>query len=96
MKETTYEQYMEELTKFSQKHNNKSELTIFTSPMVDNKYHKDYSWTDGANFYEENELITEMVDVTIHGITIKVAVEFWRTEYWSSEDSSSKYYYSKA
>ena len=42
MKETTYEQYMQELTDFCQKHNNKGELTIFTSPMIDNKYHKEY------------------------------------------------------
>ena len=34
MKETTYEQYMEELTNFSRKHNNKGELTIDRKSVV--------------------------------------------------------------
>lgn len=91
----TYAEYMSDLKAFSQKHNKKAELKIFTSPMVNNRYHKEYCWSDGAEFCEINELVTEMVEAEAHGIKVRVPVEFWRTEFWSTEQGS-KYYYEKA
>lgn len=92
---TTYREYNEEITKFAQKHNKKSECRIYTSGMENNRYHKEYCWADGANWYEVTELITEDVTVEVHGLTFTTTVEMWRTEYWSTEDSKSKYFYCK-
>lgn len=90
----TYEQYNKELAKFAQKHNAKAECKIYTSPMENNRYHKEYCWEDGANWCEVTELITETIEVEAHGLTFKCEVEMWRTEYWSTE-AGSKYYYCK-
>ena len=90
----TYKEYAKDLRDFSQKHNKKADLKIFTSPMVNDRYHKEYCWSDGATFYEINERVIEIAEAEVHGITVKVPVEMWRTEYWSTE-SSSKYYYEK-
>lgn len=95
----TYGDYLKELKAFSQKHNKKAELKIYTSPMVDNSYHKEYCWSDGANFYEITNLIEETVPVEVeaHGMkfTSNVTVKYWRTEYWSTE-APSKYFYERA
>ena len=92
---TTYGEYLKEQMTFAKKHNAKSECKIYTSPMENNRYHKEYCWEDGANWYEISELITETVEVAVHGLTMKVNVEMWRTEYWSTE-SGSKFFYEKA
>lgn len=91
----TYGEYLKEQATFAQKHNKKSECRIYTSPMVENRYHKEYCWENGANWYEVTELITEEKEVEAHGIIFKVEVKMWRTEYWSTE-SGSKYFYERA
>ena len=91
----TFKEYEEELIKFAQKHNKKAECKIWTSPMENNRYYKTRTWSDGACFDEVTELITEEVEVEAHGIKTKVAVRFWRTEFWSTEQPS-KYIYSRA
>lgn len=91
----TYTEYMNDLKAFSQKHNKKAELKIYTSPMENNRYHKNYCWSDGHEFCEVTELITEQVEIEVHGIKMNVSVEMWRTEYWSTE-APSKYFYEKA
>jgi hypothetical protein len=92
----TYSEYMQEHTNFARKHNQKSECKIYTSPMENNRYHKEYCWQHGANFYEVTELVTEKVKVMVHGIEVVVDVDFWRTEYWHSDNSKSKFFYEKA
>jgi hypothetical protein len=89
-----YTEYMEELTKFLRKHNAKGECKIYTSPMENNRYHKEYCWEDGAMWSEITELITEEKEVQAHGLVFKVQVEMWITEFYSTE-SGSKYYYCK-
>ena len=91
----TYKDYLKELAEFAAKHNANGELKVYTSPMVNNRYHKDYCWSHGANFSEITELVTEEVEVEVHGLKVKVNVEFWKTEYWSTE-AGSKYFYQKA
>ena len=91
----SYAEYMKDLTKFARKHNMKGECTIYTSPMENNRYHKEYCWEDGAVWYEVTELENELKEVEAHGLKYIVEIEFWKTEYWSSEDSTSKYTYSK-
>lgn len=90
----TYKQYIDEMIAFSKKHNAKGQCKITTSPMENNRYHKEYCWEDGANWYEVTELINEEKEVEAHGLIFKVNVEMWRTEFWSTE-SPSKYYYCK-
>ena len=90
----SYKEYNEELTRFAKKHNEKGDCRIYTSGMENNKYHKEYCWEDGANWYEVTELITEIKEVETHGMTFKVNIKMWRTEFWSTE-SGSKYFYCK-
>lgn len=90
----TYEQYNKELAAFAAKHNKKAECRIYTSPIENDRYHKEYCWEDGANWYEITERITEETEIEMHGMKFKVEVEFWKTEFWSTE-SGSKYYYCK-
>lgn len=90
----TYKEYNEELAKFAQKHNSKSDCKIYTSGLENNVYHKEYCWEHGANWYERTELITETKEVEAHGLIFKVEVQMWRTEFWSTE-SGSKYFYCK-
>lgn len=91
----TYGDYLKEQSKFAQKHNKKAELKIYTSPMENNRYHKEYCWSDGAMWCEISELITEIVEAEAHGIKVNAKVNFYRTEFWSTE-APSKYFYEKA
>lgn len=90
----TYSEYAKELTEFAKKHRC-YDAHCYTSPMDNNRYHKERCWADGANWYEVTELVTETKEVEAHGLKFEVEVEFWRTEYWSTE-SGSKFFYEKA
>ena len=90
----TFREYDKKYTDFCLKHNAKAECKVFTSPMVDNRYHKEICWDDGAMWCEITELVTESVNIQVHGINVDVDVQLWKTEYWSTE-SKSEYYYSK-
>lgn len=92
---STYDEYMNEKVAFVQKHNKKAECRVYTSPMENNRYHKEYCWDDGHEWDEITELIQEDVDVVAHGLTFKVSVNFWRTEFWSTENSISKFLFEK-
>ncbi len=92
---STYEEYMNEKVAFAQKHNKKADCRVYTSPMVNNRYHKEYCWDDGHEWCEVTELIQEKVEVTAHGIKFEVPVDFWRTEFWSTENSISKFLFEK-
>ena len=91
----TFDEYFEEKQAFAQKHNKKAECKVYTSPMVNNVYHKEYCWSDGAMFCERTELVKELVEAEAHGIKLMFEAEFYKTEFWSSEQPS-KYYYEKA
>lgn len=91
----TYEEYTKEKIAFIRRHCKKSNCRVHTSPMVNNRYHKEYYWEDGANWYETTELISEPKVIVVHDITLTVNVEMWRTEYWSTE-CGSKYFYERA
>ena len=91
----SYGEYNRELADFAAKHNKKGECKIYTSPMENDRYHKEYVWSDGSEWYEVTELIREKGTINVHGIEFVVEVEMWRTEFWSSDNSKSKYYYCK-
>lgn len=86
----TYREYEAEKTLFIQKHNKKSDCKVDTSPMVDNVYHKEYCWEHGAAWYERTERVTEIVEFEKYGLKFRTEIEYWKTEFWSTE-SGSKY-----
>lgn len=95
MRTVTYKEYIDEKVAFANKHNLKGDFQVETSPMINNCYHKVYSWDDGANWYEVMELVREEVEFEVRGLKHKTTVEMWRTEYWSTE-FGSRYLYERA
>lgn len=83
-------------TKFFRKH--KHDFKIETSQMDSyGRYHKEYIFKDGAIWYESYSRVEEVVETTtrIHEVEVKLenTVEFFRTEFWSTDDAESGYYY---
>lgn len=95
MATVNFKEYQKDLVNFCTKHNEKADCIIYTSPMVNNSWHKEYCYSDGSTFYEINEIIEEKVEIEIHGIKANVTVKLYRTEYWSTDNSQSKFYYEK-
>ena len=91
----TFKEYMADKEAFAKKHNKKAECKVFTSPMENNRYHKEMCWSDGHMWCEVTEMITEDVEAEAHGIKVTVPVTLWRTEVWSTEQPS-KYMYERA
>ncbi len=91
----TFKQYAEEKRAFFTKHNKKGEFKVYTSPMVDDVYHKEYCYSHGAQWCERTELVHEQAVAEAHGIKIPVTVALYKTEYWSTE-APSKYFYERA
>lgn len=94
MKTVTFSEYMEDLKTFIDKHSKKYDYKVVTSPLKENRYHKEYIFEDSSFFTEINEMdVVEMVEVEVHGIKFQQDVHFIRHEYWSSDDAVSKYWY---
>jgi hypothetical protein len=75
------------------------EWNVYTSPMDEyGRYYKQYVGPKGT-WYEAMEPVEEEVEaeVVVHGIAVKIrqTVKFLRTEFWSTKDSRSKFYYEK-
>lgn len=92
----SFKEYQDDLKEFCQHHNKKAECTVYTSPMVNNVYTKYFMYSDGATFTEVNDFVTEDVKVEAHGMVMTVPVKFFRTEYYSTDNSKSKFVYQKA
>ena len=92
----TYETYIEDLAKFIDKHSKKYDYSVYTSPFENREYHKVYAFENCATFTEINTMeYTEVVNVQVHGITVPVEVSLIKHEYWSTDDSRSKFWYEK-
>lgn len=83
------------MKEFCLKHNKKGECRIETSPFLNGAYHKNYMYSDGATFTEINEYVYETITFVKHGIKFETEIQFFRTEYWSTDDSKSKFVYEK-
>jgi hypothetical protein len=75
------------------------EYTVDTSSMDQyGRYHKEYVGQKGI-WYEAMAPVEEEVEaeVEVHGLKVKVhqTVKFLRTEFWSTKDAESKFYYEK-
>ena len=94
MKVVNYEEYTNAKQEFLKAHD--YDYRIQTSPMDEyGSYHKEYICEDGAIFYEVMSPVTENVTVEVHKVTMTVPVKFLRTEFWSSDNAESGYYYEK-
>ena len=58
-------------------------------------WHKEYLFEDGAVWYEVYTPVTEQAEAQIHGMSFKVDVKLLKTEFWSTDDSKSNYYYER-
>lgn len=93
----SYNDYKKALNDFYLKHQKRGhEIHIKTSRLQSNMYTKEYISTDGSIFTEVNSTnLIEDVPVSIHGLHFTVPVKFFRTEFYSTDDSKSKYFYEK-
>ena len=92
MNTVTFLDYENDKCKFVKAHG--FDYTVHTSPLENDTYHKEWVFADDAVFYERISLVSEWVDVEAHGMTFKAKIQFWKTEYWSTEDTS-KFFYEK-
>lgn len=88
-----FKEYQKDLQEFCQRHNQKAECRVYTSPMENDSYHKEYCYSDGATFYEINDIVYDEAKITMHGLEIKVPIAFYRTEYFSTDNGKSKFFY---
>ena len=88
-----YETYMNEKLAFLKKH---SDWHIETSPMDEyGRYYKHYICEDDAVWCEEMTPTYEKTTVEIKLVKVDVEVKMLRTEYYSSDDAKSRFYYEK-
>lgn len=93
----SYETYRADKEAFLKKH---PDWTVDTSSMDEyGRYSKQYMSTDGAIFTEEMYPCWETAEakVELHGVivTLKDDIKFMRIEYYSTDDSQSRYYYER-
>lgn len=94
MKVVDYKGYEEAKRIFLECHD--FDYKVDTSPMDElGTYHKKYICEDGAIFYEVMMPVWEKVTAEVHKCTVSVDVKFFRTEFWSTDDAESSYYYEK-
>ena len=99
MTTTTFAEFDKEYTAFARKHNAKAERREYTS-LANGIIRKTICWSDGATWWEVTETeLSEKVEaeVEIHGIKVRISerVPLRKTEYWSTESGTSKYYYER-
>ncbi len=79
----TYKEYIEEKKAFFQKHN--CTFSEYTSPMDEyGRYYKAYNFEDGAQWFESMSFAP-----------VEAEVKMFKTEYWNTDNATSKFYYEK-
>ena len=90
----TYKEYNEMKKNFFAKH--KFDFRTDTSSLDEyDRYHKEYIFSDGAMWYEVMSPEWEEAEVEVRYVKVKVSVKLFRTEFWSSDNAESNYYYDK-
>lgn len=95
-----YEEYNEAKTAFISKHSKKSDWRVETSPMDQyGVYYKTYIFENGAIWYERMAPVWRKAEaeVEVEGIKIKIEkdVKLLETEFWNSDNATSRKYYEK-
>lgn len=89
-----FNEYNEDKNSFFKKHN--YNFKCDTSSMDEyGRYHKEYVFEDGAVWYEVMSPTWQNVEVEVKLVKVVVKVKLLSTEFWSSDNASSKYYYEK-
>lgn len=89
-----YKKYSADKKAFFNKH--KNNFDCMTTQMDQyGRYGKIYNFEDGAIWYENMAPTYETAEVMVKLVPIKVEVKMFRTEYYSTDDATSKYYYEK-
>ena len=86
-----YSEYAELKGKFFRKHDNDYELQQGGTSAE--YYHKEYVFKDGAIWYEVMTKTYEVETIEIKYCKCEVSVAMLRTEFWSSDNAESNYYY---
>lgn len=90
----TYKEYMEDKQKFFKKHG--YNFSEDTSPMDQfGMYYKTYTFEDGAHWYERMNPEWVKETFTIKLAPVEVEVKMFRTEYWNTDNSISRFYYER-
>lgn len=89
-----YKEYAESKMAFTRKHNH--DFKVKTSPMDEYEvYHKEYVFADGAVWYERMAPTYRDVEVEVELVKMTVTIKLFETEFWSSDDATSRKYYEK-
>lgn len=87
----TMSEYNKDLRDFLNKHENINECTFVEGETI----RKMFCSEDGKTFYEVSRPVYETATVDVKGIAITVDVKLFETEWWSDDNSKSKYMYAK-
>lgn len=91
----TYEEYEIERINFIKK-NSEHEWEVKMSPMDEyGRYSKTYIFDNGAQWFETCGPVTEIAQFEHRGMTFEAEVKMFRVEFFSTDDSKSKYYYER-
>lgn len=93
MTKTTYEGYLNDLEKFINKHSKKADWRVITSPYKNGQYHKQYVFEDGAILTDVNYMEGETYPVFVEELGFTANIPVIKHEYWSTDESGSKYWY---
>lgn len=100
MNTVIYEQYNEEKAAFFARHDNDFKVESKYGS-ESNSYHmictslKTYVFEDGACWHELLRNVHEEAEFKHRGITFRCNVSLAQMEFWDSDNSKSRYYYSK-
>ena len=86
-----YNEYESDKVAFFKKH--KNDYQCETQGSSAEYYRKTYVFADGAIWYEVMQQKYVETEVEIYYCNIKTEVCLFETEYWSSDNAESKYYY---
>lgn len=90
----TYNDYVNEKKAFFNKHHN--DFRCETSSMDEyGRYYKNYVFADNAIWYETMSPTYEIAEVEIKLVKVQVEVKMLRTEFFNTDNASSKYYFEK-
>jgi hypothetical protein len=85
----TMSEYIKAKAKFAKKHGGFRETSDLMGEMVQ----KQQVFDDGAVWYEVTMPVIETAKFTVRGLPMTTKVKLHRTEFWNTDDHTSKYLY---
>lgn len=87
----SFNEYQKDLKDFCKKH---TIIRVETSSLTNDIYRK-YYISDKGCFYEVNSIVEVDAKAVAYEIEVPTKVKLFRTEYWSTDNSVSKYCYER-